>query len=129
MNRTPTSEAFGQDPWKARIDRVFARALVLPLLLALGLLALLLGDTLYRSVSVQVVRADMGPGHTYPFGLSAETILQKELLAQGYTLSQVAERLGLSVKTASTYKQRALNKLGLMDTPELVRWAREHGLA
>ena len=42
MNRTPTSEAFGQDPWKARIDRVFARALVLPLLLALGLLALLL---------------------------------------------------------------------------------------
>ena len=90
MNRTPTSEAFRQDPWKARIDRVFARALVLPLLLALGLLALLLGDTLYRSVSVQVVRADMGPGHTYPFGLSAETILQKELLAQGYTEEEAA---------------------------------------
>ncbi|WP_024119798.1 phosphate ABC transporter permease PstA [Thermus thermophilus] len=90
MNRTPTPEAFGQDPWKARIDRVFARALVLPLLLALGLLALLLGDTLYRSVSVQVVRADMGPGHTYPLGLSAEAILQKELLAQGYTEEEAA---------------------------------------
>ncbi|APD09795.1 MULTISPECIES: response regulator [Thermus] len=50
------------------------------------------------------------------------------LLAQGHTLSQAAERLGVSVKTASTYKQRALNKLGLMDTPDLVRWARKQGL-
>ncbi|AFV75813.1 response regulator containing a CheY-like receiver domain and an HTH DNA-binding domain [Thermus oshimai JL-2] len=51
------------------------------------------------------------------------------LLAQGYTLSQAAEALGISLKTASTYKQRAMNKLGLMETPELVRWAREQGLA
>ncbi|WP_038056115.1 response regulator [Thermus amyloliquefaciens] len=65
---------------------------------------------------------------------SPEVLSEREkavvaLLAQGYSLSQVAERLGVSVKTASTYKGRALNKLGLMDTPDLVRWAREHGLA
>ncbi|GAA6730567.1 phosphate ABC transporter permease PstA [Thermus sp. 93170] len=90
MNRTHTPNAFGVDPWKARIDRVFARALVLPLLLALGLLALLLGDTLYRSFSVQVVRADEGPGRTYPFGLSAQEILRQDLLARGYTEEEVA---------------------------------------
>jgi hypothetical protein len=44
MNRTlssPSPEAFGTDPWKTRIDRTFARALVLPLVLAIGLLVLL----------------------------------------------------------------------------------------
>lgn len=65
-------------------------------------------------------------------GLEALSEREREvvtLLAQGYTLSQAAHRLGISVKTASTYKERALNKLGLEDTPQLVRWAREHGLA
>ncbi len=50
------------------------------------------------------------------------------LLAQGYNLSQAAEKLGISVKTAATYKARALDKLGLQSQPELVQWAREHGL-
>lgn len=50
------------------------------------------------------------------------------LLAQGYNLSQAAEKLGISVKTAATYKARALDKLGLDSQPELVQWAREHGL-
>ncbi|MCS6869217.1 phosphate ABC transporter permease PstA [Thermus sp.] len=88
MNKTlaqPPQEAFGADPWKTRIDRAFARALALPLILSIGLLILLLGDTLYRSVSVQVVRADEGPGKTYPFGLSASEVLKQELLARGYT--------------------------------------------
>ncbi|MFN4232470.1 phosphate ABC transporter permease PstA [Thermus sp.] len=82
-------QTFGVDPWKDRIDRAFARALVLPLLLALGLLAWLLGDTLYRSVSVQVVKADEGPGVTYPFGLSPNEILRQELLARGYSEEEV----------------------------------------
>jgi DNA-binding NarL/FixJ family response regulator len=50
------------------------------------------------------------------------------LLAQGYNLSQAAEKLGISVKTAATYKARALDKLGLETQPELVQWARERGL-
>ncbi|WP_337868423.1 response regulator transcription factor [Meiothermus sp.] len=50
------------------------------------------------------------------------------LLAQGYNLSQSAEKLGISVKTAATYKARALDKLGLESQPELVQWARERGL-
>ncbi len=64
---------------------------------------------------------------------SLEALSEREravvgLLAQGYNLSQAAEKLGISVKTAATYKARALDKLGLASQPELVQWAREHGL-
>jgi len=48
------------------------------------------------------------------------------LLSQGYSLRAIAERLGISEKTASTYKARALDKLGLESLPELVAWARRH---
>ena len=75
---------------------------------------------LHPSLTEALLEGQAEPG---PEVLSERERAVVALLAQG------AERLGLSVKTASTYKQRALNKLGLMDTPELVRWAREHGLA
>ncbi|HWG84012.1 MAG TPA: response regulator transcription factor [Deinococcales bacterium] len=55
-----------------------------------------------------------------------ETIAQ---LAKGYSLSDIAALSGLSVKTVATYKARAMDKLGLESLPEVVRWAREHGLA
>ncbi len=50
------------------------------------------------------------------------------MLAQGYSLSQIAQNLGLSVKTVATYKSRALGKLGLESQPELIQWARKQGL-
>ncbi len=81
---------------------------------------------LHPSLTEALLEAQATPG---PEVLSERERAVVALLAQGYTLSQAAERLGLSVKTASTYKQRALNKLGLLDTPDLVRWAREQGLA
>jgi len=81
---------------------------------------------LHPSLTEALLEGQATPG---PEALSERERAVVALLAQGYTLSQAAERLGVSVKTASTYKQRALNKLSLMDTPELVRWAREQGLA
>ncbi|HGY09896.1 MAG TPA: response regulator transcription factor [Oceanithermus profundus] len=48
-------------------------------------------------------------------------------LARGLELKEVAAHLGISPKTAATYKARALAKLGLR-RGELARWAREHGL-
>lgn len=90
MNKVlDTPQTFNGDTLKTRIDRVFARAIALPLLLALLLLAVLLGDTLYRSVSVQVVRPDEGPAKTYAFGLSTRDILYQELLARDYTEDEV----------------------------------------
>jgi len=50
------------------------------------------------------------------------------LVAQGYTNQQVANRLGLSVKTVETYRSRLVEKLELRTRADLVRYALEIGL-
>lgn len=50
------------------------------------------------------------------------------LLTTGLTVSEIAERLSLSVKTVSTYRTRLAEKLGVRSTAELVRYALEHKL-
>jgi len=45
------------------------------------------------------------------------------LLVTGYTTSEIAVSLSLSVKTISTYRRRLADKLGLHTTAELVRYA------
>jgi len=62
-----------------------------------------------------------------------ETLSDREhevmrLLAQGRTVSQIAEDLSLSVKTVSTYRARVLEKLSLPNTAALMRYALTHGL-
>ncbi len=51
-----------------------------------------------------------------------------DLVAQGYTNQQVADRLGLSVKTVETYRTRLVEKLGLRSRADLVRYAVDSGL-
>lgn len=51
-----------------------------------------------------------------------------ELVAQGHTNQQVADRLSLSVKTVETHRARLAEKLGLKTRAELVRFALETGL-
>lgn len=51
-----------------------------------------------------------------------------ELVAQGYTNQQIADRLGLSVKTVETYRARLVDKLGLRSRADLVRYALDSGL-
>jgi len=50
------------------------------------------------------------------------------LIALGHTNMQVADSLGLSVKTVETYKSRLMTKLGLTGRAALVRYALEQGL-
>ena len=50
------------------------------------------------------------------------------MLASGLTVSQVARRLSLSVKTISTYRARVLKKMGLDTTAELMHYGIQHGL-
>jgi len=50
------------------------------------------------------------------------------LIALGHTNQQVADRLGLSVKTVETYKSRLMGKLGLTGRAALVRYALQRGL-
>jgi DNA-binding NarL/FixJ family response regulator len=49
------------------------------------------------------------------------------LIAEGFSNKQIASRLTLSVKTVETYKARSLEKLGLRDRVDLVRYARRRG--
>jgi two-component system, NarL family, invasion response regulator UvrY len=50
------------------------------------------------------------------------------LIASGLTVSQIASRLSLSVKTISTYRKRVLDKMHMKTTAELMHYAIQHGL-
>jgi two-component system response regulator NreC len=50
------------------------------------------------------------------------------LTAEGHTAQQAAEMLSLSPKTVETYRHRAMQKLGLTNRAELVRYALRAGL-
>ncbi len=49
-------------------------------------------------------------------------------VAEGYTNSQIAGELGLSVKSIETYRSRVMEKLGLTTRAALVRFALECGV-
>lgn len=51
-----------------------------------------------------------------------------DLLVHGYSLSVIADKLYLSVKTVSTYKTRLMVKLGCTQKSELVDYAIQHNL-
>lgn len=51
-----------------------------------------------------------------------------KLTAEGYTAQQASEFLSLSPKTVETYRHRAMQKLGLTNRAELVRYALRAGL-
>jgi two-component system, NarL family, response regulator NreC len=50
------------------------------------------------------------------------------LAAEGLGNSAIAERLGISVRTAETHRARVRGKLGLRSQTELVRWALDRGV-
>lgn len=50
------------------------------------------------------------------------------MIASGRTVSQIADDLSLSVKTVSTYRARILEKMGLENNAELMRYAMQHRL-
>jgi len=64
---------------------------------------------------------------------SPELLTPRELdvlqrLVRGYTNRQVADELGLSIRTVETHRANLMAKLELSDRVELVRWATEHQL-
>jgi DNA-binding NarL/FixJ family response regulator len=50
------------------------------------------------------------------------------LLVSGQSVSDIAERLNLSVKTVSTHKARLMEKMGLANQTELIHYAIKHQL-
>jgi len=50
------------------------------------------------------------------------------MIARGAAVGEIARELSLSVKTISTHKTRILEKMGLANQAELIRYALEHKL-
>ncbi len=49
-------------------------------------------------------------------------------VARGYTSRQIAEEIGLSIKTVESYRARLMRKLGLKERADMVRLAIEMGI-
>jgi DNA-binding NarL/FixJ family response regulator len=60
--------------------------------------------------------------------LSAREFEVFRLLAAGVSVSDIATRLNLSVKTVSTHKANLMQKMGMGNASELIRYAIKHGL-
>ena len=60
--------------------------------------------------------------------LSARERQVLQFLVEGHTSRAIGERLSLSPKSVETYRRRLMEKLGIYDIPQLVRFAIEHGL-
>lgn len=79
---------------------------------------------------VDAVVFDAPDAEVPPHELLSEREFQVlELLAAGHSLNGIAEHLHLSAKTVSTHKSRLMQKLGLANNAELVRYAIRHGLS
>ena len=64
-----------------------------------------------------------------PYGtLTAREREVFHLIAEGLTTKEIARRLDISVKTAENHRGRVLDKLGVRNTAELVRYALRRGL-
>jgi two-component system response regulator NreC len=86
---------------------------------------------LYPSMAQKLVKdyldlVDGAQEHASPLSPREEQIL--ELLVDGYTNSEIAEKLVLSASTVHTHRYNIMNKLGLTSRYELIQYARERGL-
>jgi DNA-binding NarL/FixJ family response regulator len=68
------------------------------------------------------------PGLPLHEALSDREYQVLRLIGQGKTVTEIADRLSLSVKTVSTYRARLLEKLRIKTTASLIRYAVEHKL-
>ena len=69
-------------------------------------------------------RSEHAPHHM----LSRREFQVLRLSASGHSVNAIAQELGITNKTVSTYRGRILKKLGLETFPEAIRYAVERGL-
>ena len=90
------------------------------------------GDVYIHPAMTRALLQDVAPSRATDETL-VEPLTRREtevlqLIAQGHTNRQVAEKLTISVRTVETHRANLMDKLGLRSRVELVRYAREHGL-
>ena len=72
-----------------------------------------------------VIRSQEQPPHTL---LSDREFEVFQMLVAGESVSVIADKLNLSVKTVSTHKSRIMQKMNMQSATEMIRYALEHGL-
>ena len=85
----------------------------------------------YISTSLAEALAEHFNGYTEKPGYKNLSDREFEVLkriASGQPLTEIADQLSLSVKTISTYRSRILNKIGLKNNSDIVRYAMNHRL-
>ena len=78
-------------------------------------------------ISKTVVNAYVGKTELPPDPLTDRERQVLQLVAEGKTTKEVAEVLGLSVKTADSHRTRIMQKLEIHETASLVRYAIRRG--
>jgi DNA-binding NarL/FixJ family response regulator len=87
------------------------------------------GAFVTAEVAEQLALGAMPGGQTHPHeSLSDREFEVFRLLAAGVSVTDIAGRLKLSVKTVSTHKANLMQKMGLANPSELIRYAIKHGL-
>jgi DNA-binding NarL/FixJ family response regulator len=87
------------------------------------------GAVISPAVAEQFALAAMPQNEALPHtALSDREFQVFEMLASGASVSAIAERLNLSVKTVSTHKAHLMQKMNLANQSELVRYALNHRL-
>ncbi|HKZ85781.1 MAG TPA: response regulator transcription factor [Anaerolineae bacterium] len=80
------------------------------------------------SVSGTVVQAYLAKNDLPPDPLTTREREVLQLIAEGKTTKEVAQLLGMSVKTAESHRARIMAKLNIHETAGLVRYAIRRGL-
>jgi len=88
------------------------------------------GGTYFSPETAERLVLDAAPrAEAAPHALLSDREFQVlQLIAGGQSVGEIAKRLALSVKTVSTHKTRILQKMGLANQAELIRYALEHKL-
>lgn len=82
-------------------------------------------------VSKQLVQEYLHHGGNQPAPVQELTSRQREvlqLIAEGHSTKDIAQRLSVSVKTVETHRMEIMNRLGIHDVAGLVRYAIRIGL-
>ncbi len=88
------------------------------------------GAYISAEVAEQLALGAMPGGSTAPHeSLSAREFEVFRLLVAGVSVTDIAHQLTLSVKTVSTHKANLMQKMGLANQSDLIRYALRHGLA
>lgn len=83
-------------------------------------------DAVTEAVLQQYIRQDGPLSPLESLSDREREILQ--LIAEGNSNAQAAEKLFISVKTVETYRSRLMQKLGVRDITELVKFCISHGI-